>query len=322
MVTANKQLMPPVSPEFLQLIDAVNSKYGAGTLQLLSQMQARRRISTGIDHLDCILGGGLPAGGILEVVGINQSGKTTMALSIAGQAESVLYIDGERKLDFNYAQLFGVCPSYTIAQPYCLEEALELARIFLQAGVKLIVVDSLPSLPPRKEAEGKDFDKVEGMAMTAGILARKLPVLNNLCYKMDANILIVNQYRDNINRPTPWSPPYHTFGGWALRHYALIELVVARTKWEKDEKLGTWSHRLGYFVNKSWGAPPQRGGDIQLVFGRGWVPHEDVPAVKKSMRKALKEKIVDADPLGVEDRVSDEEIASVMADEDETDGDD
>ena len=69
--------------------------------------------STGSLTLDKALGiGGLPKGRVVEIYGPESSGKTTLALSAAAQAQkaggTVAFVDAEHALDVSYATKLGV----------------------------------------------------------------------------------------------------------------------------------------------------------------------------------------------------------------------
>src|SRR5918996_1945800 len=70
-------------------------------------------IPTGALSLDIALGiGGLPRGRVVEIYGAEASGKTTLALQTAAQAQrkggTAAFIDAEHALDPNYARALGV----------------------------------------------------------------------------------------------------------------------------------------------------------------------------------------------------------------------
>ena len=86
-------------------------KFGDGSLMRLGNGQNNQNIEaipTGALSLDYALGiGGVPRGRIVEVYGPESSGKTTLALSIAAEAQAlggtVAFIDAEHALDPIYA---------------------------------------------------------------------------------------------------------------------------------------------------------------------------------------------------------------------------
>lgn len=264
----------------------MSKRYGGSVaLQWLADLPEKTVFSTGIAHLDSLLNGGLSHGSLVHLYGKAQSGRTSLALSLAGQADSVLYIDGGRKITLEWARQFGGHGDYIIAQPECLEEAFELARYMINAGTQLVILDSLPILPVSRELEETNYLKNTGMAQTAGFLARKLPVLKPLLYEKQATLVIINDLRANTNA-MPFGEQYHTFGGLALPSFADTALVVARKSWMKQTIAGEEAvigHELVYQVIKSGHSAPQQSGGCPLIFNKGFIPYDQLKDVKKEL---------------------------------------
>ena len=72
----------------------------------------RERAAIGIDAVDVALGGGVPIGGLSELVGVESSGRTTVALSllaqITAQDTAAAWIDVSDAFDPETAALSGV----------------------------------------------------------------------------------------------------------------------------------------------------------------------------------------------------------------------
>ncbi len=88
--------------------------------------------STGSLALDLALGiGGVPRGRVIEIFGPESSGKTTVALHIAAQAQKMggvsAFIDVEHALDPVYAKALGwtLTPCWS-PQPDTGEQAMEM----------------------------------------------------------------------------------------------------------------------------------------------------------------------------------------------------
>ena len=103
----------------------IEKTYGKGSIMRLgdnSRVQVES-IPTGSLALDLALGiGGVPRGRIVEIYGPESSGKTTLALHIAAEAQKrggeVAFIDAEHALDPVYARALGVnIDSMLISQP-------------------------------------------------------------------------------------------------------------------------------------------------------------------------------------------------------------
>ncbi len=118
-------------------------------------------ISTGAISLDLALGGkGIPRGRIVEIFGPESSGKTTLALTVAAQAQKAggvaAFIDAEHALDPTWARRLGVnIDDMLVSQPDTGEQALEICELLVRSNaVDVIVVDSVAALIPRAEIEG------------------------------------------------------------------------------------------------------------------------------------------------------------------------
>ena len=110
----------------------LKKKYGEGAVMRLGQNTTLNvdAIPTGSMTLDMALGiGGVPRGRIVEIYGPESSGKTTVALQIAAEAQKldgeVAFIDVEHALDPVYAKALGVnIDDLLVSQPDCGEQAL------------------------------------------------------------------------------------------------------------------------------------------------------------------------------------------------------
>ena len=114
----------------------IEKQFGKGSIMKLGEHNVLNidAISTGSLDLDIALGiGGVPKGRIIEIYGPESSGKTTVALHIAAEAQkkggAVGYIDAEHALDPMYAQRLGVdVDSLIVSQPDTGEQGLEIAE--------------------------------------------------------------------------------------------------------------------------------------------------------------------------------------------------
>jgi recombination protein RecA len=119
-------------------------------------------ISTGSLRLDLELGiGGIPRGSITELFGPEASGKTTLCHHIITEAQKwggvCAWIDGDHTLEPLHASHCGVDPDRLyVCEPACAEQALEIAEILARSGgIEVLVIDSILSLAPRREIQGR-----------------------------------------------------------------------------------------------------------------------------------------------------------------------
>eukprot|EP00877_Chromochloris_zofingiensis_P006863 jgi/Chrzof1/242/Cz01g08150.t1 len=102
------------SSEKVQNLDAVikmiNKKHGLNTIMRLGEAPLQiERIPSGCYMLDIALGGGWPKGRLIEVYGLESSGKTTLALAAIAQVQraggQAVLVDAEYAFNQVYAQV-------------------------------------------------------------------------------------------------------------------------------------------------------------------------------------------------------------------------
>lgn len=195
---------------------------------------------TGIPFIDIVTGiGGLPRGRICECFGPESSGKTTIFLKAAAEAQSLgkktVFLDYEDSLDPNWVTSLGVdlratddegLPLFQAAVPETLERGFEIMEGLLeQNDIALIIVDSLAAMVPEKQLD-PDFN----MDRAGMYKAKQLRALmSNLVTKMkksdsEATIGFINHEYEEIGfSPSP-GKKYTTGGGKALKYYASMRI--------------------------------------------------------------------------------------------------
>jgi len=149
-------------------VSQIEKQFGQGAIMRLGAGAAKvsvPTISTGALTLDIALGiGGVPRGRIIEIFGPESSGKTTLAVTIAANAQkaggTAAIIDAEHAFDASYAQKIGVdLDSLLISQPDCGEDALNIAEVLVRSiAVAVVVLASVAALVPKAEIEGEMGD--------------------------------------------------------------------------------------------------------------------------------------------------------------------
>ena len=92
-----------------------NKNYGDSAIIKGDVFASRRKevYPTGLKQLDAALGvGGIPAGNIIEIHGLESTGKTALALHIVKSFQKrnkkILYVDADRALCVEYMAMCGV----------------------------------------------------------------------------------------------------------------------------------------------------------------------------------------------------------------------
>jgi len=187
------------------------------------------RVSSRIMALDIILGGGITRGITVEVYGAEGAGKTTLALNFAAEIQRlggmVAYIDTEHALDPMWAKVCGVkVEDLLLSQPDSAEEALNLVEALVKQGVDLVVLDSVASLAPQAELDGKAGESYVGV--TARLMNQHLRKSAGIVSKGNSIALYINQLREKIG--VKFGNPETTPGGKGLKYYASIRFDVRR----------------------------------------------------------------------------------------------
>lgn len=235
-------------------------------------------VPTGIPTLDHALGvGGIPRGRIIEIFGPEGGGKTSTCLSICAQAQKLpglaAFIDVEHAVDPTWAQKLGVdLDSLLLSQPNSGEEALELVSKLIEAGVDVVVVDSVAAIAPMAELQ-EDVSAMAsgGLGLQARLMSSALRKLASAIGKSRSCVIFTNQVRDRIG--LYYGSPENTPGGRALKFYASIRIRVSSKITDSTSKEVT-GRTVTFKVVKNKVAPPFKEAEAILNFEHGWDPCE------------------------------------------------
>ena len=178
--------------------------------------------------LNKALNGGLPYGRQVRIWGSKSSAKSSLCLQMIGLAQKegkiCAWIDAEMSYDKKWAEGLGVDTSKLIvSQCRTINEMVDIGTSLMNAGVDMVVVDSITSLLPAIYFE-KDSDELKQLENTKQIGAESRDFSNAWKMINYANnkvkptlFVLISQSRNNISAMYTSQQPT---GGQATKFYS------------------------------------------------------------------------------------------------------
>lgn len=296
--------------KIMALAASINKKEGEGALFHLGSKSANLKLprwSSNIEDLDAAIGGGIPKGRIIEIFGPESSGKTSLGYHLMAQCELALDIPVEGTFDATNATSFGNRKDQLLVyRAKYGEQAMNKALQFAQAGIPIIVIDSVPALKPKEDIDKiiKNANKINDaqqeearMGGVARLLHKMLPVLEQVCETTGTTLILINQVRDKMNAMM-FGEKDDTPGGRAPKFYSSVRIKVARKKYievpNKDPRNTATNEKIGMILKgkvvKSKVSNPGAEFEIPLIYGVGFVSFDEVPEIRNRIMKENNEK--------------------------------
>lgn len=204
------------------------------------KMEIEKFISSGSTLLDLALGGGFPAGKIINIVGDKSTGKTLLAIeTIAKNRKKIkwFYDDSEAGFSFDTRNMYGFdmnvsnnC-SFTIED---FEKNISKQLKELKENKTLVYVldcfDSLTSEAEIKRHE-KESEKGSYKVEKTKILSEFFRLTRQKIKNKNCILIIISQVRMNIG--IMFGEKYTRTGGKALDHYSSQIIWLAETEKHK-----------------------------------------------------------------------------------------
>jgi len=178
--------------------------------------------------LNKALNGGLPYGRQVLIWGSKSSAKSSLCLQTIGMAQKegklCAWIDAEMSYSEEWAVKLGVDPSQLIySQARTINEMVDVSTNLMNAGVDLIVVDSITSLLPaiyfEKGTEDlKQLENTKQIGAESRDFSNAWKMINYANNKVKPTLFIlISQSRNNINAMYTSQQPS---GGQATKFYS------------------------------------------------------------------------------------------------------
>jgi recombination protein RecA len=218
---------------------------------------------------------GLPLGKLVEIFGEEGGGKSSIAYRAAGYAQQmghlVAWIDTEHSFAPALARINGCNPDELIYsnlvnaedpdKDFHGEDVIDKICKMCEAGVKVIVLDSVANLIPKARHEAGAEQKF--MGLLSRLLSDNMGKVVGYAEKYGTLLLFINQLREKIGMQ--WGDPETSPGGHSLKHNASLRIKISK-KNSKDADISIFNEEtesnevIGRYANvriiKSRLAPP------------------------------------------------------------------
>ena len=288
-------------------------------------------ISTGSTILDLAISnrpdGGLAAGRITEINGLEGSGKSLIGAHALAATQKkgglAVYIDTESAVSSEFLQAIGIdTENMLYVHLETVEEIFDtietiVAKIRESDKDKLvtILVDSLAAASTKVEMDS-DFDKDGWATAKAIVISKAMRKITQLIARQRVCLIFTNQLSQKLG--VMFGDPWTTSGGKALPFHSSTRIRLKNVGQIKDAKKNTIGIKIRAQVIKNRLGPPLRSADFSLYFDKGIDDFGSWLEVLKG-HKLIKQAgawytLEDQD--GKEHKFQSKDFGSLMADED------
>ncbi len=271
---------------------------------------AYERLPSGSVQLDRALGGGFPLGRIIEFLGLEGHGKTTVLLKTIAEnqkAGRTCALVATEEFDTKFARTLGVnLDELELSVPESLEEMIDLVEVLVASReIVVIGIDSITGGLPLFVQERSADEPTRGVeAKLNNLFCRKVVTAmapGNLTKKENrpwCTVIYTNQLRATMGSSKFPLPP-EAGGGMGLKFFKSISVFFRRLQWinnvgkvakaSKDKK---WGQTIMFMAKKNKTFIPYGMGEIDFYF-------RDSKVVRAGQYDSLRELIALATELNV-----------------------
>ena len=219
-------------------LKALEKKFGVGTIIMGKDTREELEVvDSGSLTLNLATNiGGLPVGKLIELLGMESSGKSTLTLHAISNFQKLegkcVLVDYEQSFDRAYATALGVdMDKLIIIQPECMEDGYNMTEELIKTGnIRLVIHDSHTAAMPRKVVDGEVGDVTIGLQarLNSQGLGKIKPLLrDNRCTMMG-----ISQIRQNVGG---YGDPNQSTGGLAWKFYSDMRMKVNKSVDKENE---------------------------------------------------------------------------------------
>ena len=271
--------------------------------------------------------GGLAAGRITEINGLEGSGKSLIGAHALAATQKkgglAVYIDTESAVSSEFLQAIGIDTENmlyihleTVEEIFdTIETIVTKIRESDKDKLVTILVDSLAAASTKVEMDA-DFDKDGWATAKAIVISKAMRKITQLIARQRVCLIFTNQLRQKLG--VMFGDPWTTSGGKALPFHSSTRIRLKNVGQIKDTKKNTIGIKIRAQVIKNRLGPPLRSADFSLYFDKGIDDFGSWLEVLKG-HKLIKQAgawytLEDQD--GKEHKFQSKDFGSLMADED------
>ena len=271
--------------------------------------------------------GGLAAGRITEINGLEGSGKSLIGAHALAATQKkgglAVYIDTESAVSSEFLQAIGIdTENMLYVHLETVEEIFDTIETIVtkiresdKDKLVTILVDSLAAASTKVEMDA-DFDKDGWATAKAIVISKAMRKITQLIARQKVCLIFTNQLRQKLG--VMFGDPWTTSGGKALPFHSSTRIRLKNVGQIKDAKKNTIGIKIRAQVIKNRLGPPLRSADFSLYFDKGIDDFGSWLEVLKG-HKLIKQAgawytLEDQD--GKEHKFQSKDFGSLMADED------
>lgn len=240
-------------------------------------------ISTGCAMLDLAISnrpyGGIPIGKIIELNGLEQSGKSLLSAHILAETQKkdgvAVLIDTESSVSREFFEAIGVDISKlvyitadTVEEIFeNIENIIEIVRKAQKDKPITIVVDSVAAASTLREMDS-DYSKDGYATDKAIIISKALRKITNVISRQKISLIFTNQLRMKMNAAA-FSDPWTTSGGKGIAFHASVRIRLAKAKKIKNADKQVVGVTAKAKIVKNRLGPPERECEFDIFFDSG-----------------------------------------------------
>lgn len=212
-------------------------KFGANSIMRAAEMPPTKVVPSGSLSLDIAMGvGGIPTNRVIEVIGAEGGGKTTLSLLIMKQllekdpTRHAAFFDFEHKLTSEWVEkLVGeeIMDRMLYFSPDHAEQGINMYVEAVKTGtIQHVIWDSIASAPTQRVMKEDADAGTKDVGGNAGAITQLARIAATFSSKYDSLFLGTNQLRDTIGSRVPTAATANSPGGHAWRHACIARIEL------------------------------------------------------------------------------------------------